>query len=321
MASDAKPRNADAGQAAAPEGTEVAAEASRPFGRLAAAAAPYLYVTPMVLLVGVFLLYPAADTIWLSLTKWNGIYPPTFIGFDNYLNLWTDPVFITACLNTVYWIAGLMLLQTVIGLALAVLLNTSPLAELYKRILYLPAAISGAAIGVIWYAIFNNQFGILNASLRFVGLGALAQAWLTTPPLNTFSMIVAAVWQGLGPTIILFLVGLQTIPRDPIEAAQTDGANAWQVFRYVTLPLLRPITVVVVGINLINSFKVFDIIWTMTQGGPYRSSETLAVTMFRDSFVSFEFGYGASVAMVLTVVSFAVAVFYIRAMFQRVEVQ
>jgi len=134
-------------------------------------------------------------------------------------------------------------------------------------------------------------------------------------------MIVAAVWQGLGPTIILFLVGLQTIPRDPIEAAQTDGANAWQVFRYVTLPLLRPITVVVVGINLINSFKVFDIIWTMTQGGPYRSSETLAVTMFRDSFVSFEFGYGASVAMVLTVVTFAVAVFYIRAIFQRLEVQ
>src|SRR2546426_106750 len=235
MASDAKPRKAKAGKAAAPEGTEVA-EASRPFGRLAAAAAPYLYVTPMVLLVGVFLLYPAADTMWLSLTKWNGIYPPTFIGFDNYLNLWTDPVFITASLTT-------------------------------------------------------------------------------------FSMIVAAVWQGLGPTIILFLVGLQTIPRDPIEAAQTDGANAWQVFRYVTLPLLRPITVVVVGINLINSFKVFDIIWTMTQGGPYRSSETLAVTMFRDSFVSFEFGYGASVAMVLTVVTFAVAVFYIRAIFQRLEVQ
>lgn len=213
-----------------------------------------------------------------------------------------------------------MLLQVVLGLALAMLLNASLLGELYKRILYLPAAISGAAIGVIWYAIFNNEQGLLNSSLRFFHLDALAHAWLTTPPLNTFAMVVAAVWQGLGPAIVLFLVGLQNIPRDPLEAGRVDGASGWQLFRHVTLPLLRPMTVVVVGINLINSFKVFDIIWVMTQGGPYRSSETLAVTMYRDAFVSFQFGYGASVAFVLTVIVFVVSIFYIRAMFQRLEV-
>jgi ABC-type sugar transport system permease subunit len=314
--------NADTGSAVPALASEVAraGHRARPYRRMAAAAAPYLYVAPMVVLVGIFLLYPAADTIWLSFTNWNGIGAPAFTGLDNYVKLGTDPAFITACLNTVYWVAGLIVFQVVLGLALAVLLDASPLAELYKRILYLPAAISGAAIGVIWYAVFNNQEGILNTALRFVSLSGLAQPWLTTPPLNTFAMVVAAVWQGLGPTVILFLVGLRNIPRDPLEAARVDGASAWRLFRHVTLPLLRPMTVVVVGINLINSFKVFDIIWTMTQGGPYRSSETLAVTMYRDSFVSFQFGYGASVAMVLTVIVFAVAVFYIRSMFQRLEV-
>jgi len=288
--------------------------------RVVATATPYLYLAPMVILVGVFLLYPAADTIWLSFNNWNGIQAAQFVGIANFLKLGTDPAFVTACLNTVYWVVGLMLLQVVLGLALAMLLNASPLGELYKRILYLPAATSGAAIGVIWYAIFNNQLGLVNSSLRFFHLDVLAHAWLTTPPLNTFAMVVAAVWQGLGPAIVLFLVGLQNIPRDPLEAGKVDGATGWQLFRHVTLPLLRPMTVVVVGINLINSFKVFDIIWVMTQGGPYRSSETLAVTMYRDAFVSFQFGYGASVAFVLTVIVFVVSIFYIRAMFQRLEV-
>jgi multiple sugar transport system permease protein len=119
--------------------------------------------------------------------------------------------------------------------------------------------------------------------------------------------------------MVLFLVGLQNIPREPIEAALVDGAGRFSLFWHVTLPLLRPITAVVVGISLINSFKVFDLIWVMTQGGPYRSSETLAVTMYRESFVSFHVGYGAAVAVVLTAIVWVVAVFYLRAMFRRVE--
>src|SRR5262245_24120046 len=192
--------------------------------RLAATATPYLYLAPMVVLVGVFLLYPAADTIWLSFNNWDGIHVPQFVGVANFFKLGTDPAFVTACLNTVYWVAGLMLLQVALGLGLAMLLNASPLGELYKRVLYLPATISGAAIGVIWYAIFNNEQGLLNGGLRLLHLDVLAHAWLTTPPLNTFAMVVAAVWQGLGPAIVLFLVGLQNIPRDPLEAGRVDGA-------------------------------------------------------------------------------------------------
>jgi ABC-type sugar transport system permease subunit len=294
---------------------------ARPRLRTAAATiTPYLYLVPMVVLVGVFLLYPAADTIRLSFTDWDGIQPARFVGLDNFRAMGDDPAFLTACRNTAFWVVGIMVLQVGVGLLTAAVINASPLGELFKRIIYLPAAVSGAAIGVVWFAIYNPELGILNSAFRSVGLDSLASPWLTDPPLNTFAMIVAGIWQGLGPTMMLFLVGLQHIPRDQLDAARVDGAGPVQLFFYVTLPLLRPMTVVVVAISLINSFKIFDIIWVMTQGGPYRSSETLAVTMYRDSFVSFDFGYGASVAVVLTAIVFIISVPYMRAMFRRVEV-
>lgn len=281
---------------------------------------PYLYLVPMVGMVGVFLLYPAAETIRVSFTEWDGIHAPVFNGLQNYLQFATDPAFIASLLNTLYWVVGILVLQVGVGLLLAVVVNASPLGGLFKRVIYLPHAISGAAIGVIWYSIYIPGQGMLDSALRFLHLGALTQHWLSNPPLNTFAMIVAGIWQGMGPTLILFLVGLQNLPRDPLDAARVDGAGPVHLFRYIMLPLLRPMTVVVVAISLINSFKVFDIVWVMTQGGPYRSSETLAVTMYRESFTSSHFGYGASIAVLLTVIVFIVSVPYIRSMLARVEV-
>ena len=281
---------------------------------------PYLYLAPMVGLVGVFLLYPAADTIWTSLTNSTGLGKASFVGLDNYTALVKDPAFTTSFVNTLYWVAGVLVLQVGLGLAMALILSSTALAKVLKGVFYLPATISAAATGVIWYFVFNPDQGLLNSALRLLGLGGLAKSWLVDPPTNTFAMIAAFTWQGLGPTMLLFLVGLQNIPREPLEAALVDGASRLRLFWHVTLPLLRPMTAVVVGISLINSFKVFDLIWVMTQGGPYRSSETLAVTMYRESFVSFHVGYGAAVAVVLTAIVFVVAVFYLHAMFRRVEV-
>jgi multiple sugar transport system permease protein len=286
------------------------------FGRVT----PYFYLAPMLLIVGVFLLYPAADTIWTSLTDSTGLGKAAFVGFDNYVNLVKDSAFTTSFVNTLYWVIGVLVLQVGLGLAMALLLSSTVLAKVLKGVFYLPATISAAAVGVIWYFVFNPDQGLANSALRLFGLGGLAQDWLVNPPANTFSMIVAFTWQGLGPTMILFLIGLQSIPREPIEAALVDGAGGLRLFWHVTLPLLRPITAVVVGISLINSFKVFDLIWVMTQGGPYRSSETLAVTMYRESFVSFHVGYGAAVAVLLTAIVLVVSIFYLRVMFRRTEV-
>jgi ABC-type sugar transport system permease subunit len=289
-------------------------------GPLATRLFAYLYLLPMLALVGVFLLYPAADTVWTSLTDSNGLDHAKFIGLDNYVNLVKDSAFMTSFVNTLYWVGGVLVLQVGLGLLMALVLSSSALGRILKGVFYLPATISAAATGVIWFFVFAPDQGVLNSTLRLIGLGDLAHTWLTAdPPLNSWAMIVAFTWQGLGPTMILFLVGLQSIPRDPIEAALVDGATGFRLFWHITLPLLRPMTVVVVGISLINSFKVFDIIWAMTQGGPYRSSETLAVTMYRESFVSFHVGYGAAVAVLLTLIVFVLSIFYLRAMFRRVD--
>lgn len=274
----------------------------------------------MTVLVGVFLLYPALETIRVSLTDSRGIGQAEFIGLRNYRRLFTDAVFITSVRNTVFWVLGVLVVQVGLGLVMALILSRTILGRALKGVFYLPATIAAAATGVIWFFVFNPDLGLLNSALRFLHLDALAQQWLVDPPINTFAMIGASAWQGLGPAMILFLVGLQNIPQEPIEAAMVDGARGLRLLWHVTLPLLRPMTAVVVGISLINSFKVFDLIWVMTQGGPYRSSETLAVTMYRESFVLFHVGYGASVAVVLTIVVFAVSVFYLRSMFRRVEV-
>jgi ABC-type sugar transport system permease subunit len=280
----------------------------------------YLYLLPMVALVSVFLLYPAVKTIWVSLTDATGTDAGTFVGIDNFTRLFKDPAFRTSVRNTVYWVLGALVLQVGLGLLLAIVLSNMRAGDWLKRLFYLPATLSGAAVGVIWFYVFNPENGLLTSLLNSVGLESLTTRWLAEPPVNTFAMIFAAMWQGLGPAMILFLVGLQNLPREPIEAARVDGAQGLRLFWHITLPLLRPMTAVVVAITMINNFKVFDLIWVMTQGGPYRSSETLAVTMYRESFVSFSVGYGASVAVVLTVVVVLLSIFYLRSMFRRVEV-
>jgi ABC-type sugar transport system permease subunit len=304
----------------------IAAARERPAARVARRRrrrrrlAGYLYLLPMAALVGVFLLYPAVKTIWVSFTDATGTSAGSFVGLDNFSRLFDDPAFRTSVRNTVYWVIGALVLQVGLGLLLAIVLSNMRGGGWLKRLFYLPYALSGAAVGVIWYYVFNPDNGLLTSFLEAVGLGSLTTRWLADPPLNTFAMIFAAAWQGLGPAMILFLVGLQNLPREPIEAARVDGAQGLRLFWHITLPLLRPMTAVVVAITMINNFKVFDLIWVMTQGGPYRSSETLAVTMYRESFVSFSVGYGASVAVVLTLVVMILSVFYLRSMFRRVEV-
>lgn len=287
--------------------------------RLSAAATPYLYLVPIGVLTVVFLIYPAVDTVRISFTDWTGLGAPHWAGLKSYVALKADPDFVLACVNTGFWVAGILVAQVGLGLLFAVIVNQAFFAEIFKRVLYLPAAISATATGVIWFYVFDPDVGLLNSTLRLVGLGGLAQHWLTTPKLNTFSMIGASLWQGLGPTMVLFLVGLQSIPREPIEAAQVDGASGWSLFRHITFPLLRPMTVVVVALSMIGSFKVFDLVWVMTEGGPYNSSDTLATSMYRRSFVFFHLGEGSAIAVLLSLITLGASVPYIYSMFRRIE--
>jgi ABC-type sugar transport system permease subunit len=279
--------------------------------RLLGRSSRYWYLLPAVLLVGVFLVLPFLWTAYWSFTEYSGLGAARFAGLSNYLTLLRDPVLLTSFANTLLWTVGSLLLPVGVGLLVAVLTFELIGGALYRLPFLLPYALSGAVVGVLWSFVLRDD-GALNVMLRAMGLEELARSWLLSPPWNTLAMILAHTWQATGVSVVLFLVGLQAIPRDPIEAARIDGATGWTLFRYITWPLLRPMTVVVIGISLVNSLKTFDVIWVMTQGGPYRSSETLAVTMYRETFLIFKYGYGAAIAVVLSAIVVLLSWLYLR---------
>lgn len=268
------------------------------------------YILPAAILITLFFITSIVYTFYLSFTSYDGLKAPQFIGFENYVKVFKDLTYITSLKNTFFWVIASLVFPVGLGLIFSVLLQHMKGQRFFKNIFYLPYAMSLTVVGVIWVLLFSRN-GI-NFVLTTIGWDSLAIDWLNKPPYNTAAMIIASVWQGTGTNMLLFLIGLGALPRDPFEAAAIDGAGRFRTFWSITLPLLKPITIVVMGMALVNSFKIFDIIWVMTMGGPYRSSETLAVTMFRESFVLFNFGQGAAISIILTITSIAVSWFYLR---------
>lgn len=269
------------------------------------------YVSPAVLFVAVLLYLPFLWTTYLSLTKYDGLTSPEFIGVKNFTKLLDDPALLTSIRNTLLWVVGTMLLPVGLGLVVAYLSYNLKRGAWYRLPFMLPYALSGAGLGLVWSFILTKD-GVANQMLGSLGLPGGHSSFLSFGPGNTISMIVVWTWQQLGVNTLLFVVGLQSIPKEPIEAARLDGASGWQLFRHIIWPLMRPLTTVVVGLALVASLKTFDIVWVLTQGGPGRSSETLGVTMYRDTFVADDYGYGAAVAVFLTVVTAAAAFVYLR---------
>ncbi|MGV9305769.1 carbohydrate ABC transporter permease [Nonomuraea sp. NPDC003727] len=263
------------------------------------------YVSPAVLLVAGLLYAPFVWTAYLSLTRYDGLAPPEFAGSANFVKLFDDPALLTATRNTLIWVVGTMVLPVGLGLLVAVLSYDIRGGAWFRVPFMLPYALSGAGLGLVWSPILSHD-GIAN---RLLGVDT---AFLQDAPLNTIAMLLVWTWQQLGVNTLLFAVGLQSIPKEPIEAARLDGASGWRLFRHVIWPLLAPLTAVVVGLALVASLKSFDIVWVMTQGGPGRNSETLAVTMYRDTFVAGEYGYGSAVAVLLTVVTGLASYLYLR---------
>jgi len=268
------------------------------------------FLVPAVALVAVMLLAPFVWTIWDSLTNDNGSQA-SFVGVSNYTALVRDPAFDRSVVNTLVWLVGTLVLPVLLGLAIAVMTSAMPWGKYARSALVLPYTISGSATAVVWGFILRSD-GALNSALGGLGLSGAQREWLLSWPTNTVIMILASTWQATGVNVILFLVGLQGIPRDTLEAGAVDGATGFRLFRYITLPQLRAATVVVVGIALANALKAFDLIWILTQGGPARSSETLALTMYRETFLLNQYGYGSAVAVFLTVVVVVASFAYLR---------
>ncbi|MGH1803281.1 carbohydrate ABC transporter permease [Enterococcus gallinarum] len=275
---------------------------------------PYLYVLPAAVLVTVFFVMSAIYTLGLSFTDWDGLSALHFIGLDNYLRLFQDEYFIQSFLNTLIWVFFALIIPVIIPLLLAIMITNSRWGSIFKNLFYLPNAVSPTIGALIMTSLLSN-YG-LPKLLELWGLTENTTYWLGIPHVNTFVMIGASIWQGIGTNLILLIVGLSNLPGEPIEAAKLDGASTNQLYRYVVLPLLKPTLIVVLLMAIINSFKTFDGIWLMTGGGPYRSSETLAVTMYKESFINGSYGYGSAVATVLSVIVLLISIIYLRQTFK-----
>ena len=256
---------------------------------------------------------PALYTVYLSLTEWDGLSKPAFVGFDNFRLLFDDPVFIKSLLNNVKWLVIFIFMPVILGLALAMILDKEIRGEkFFKASIYSPMILSPAVIGLLWGWIYDPAGGLLNATLNAMGLKFLTGGWLSDPKMVLYCIIAAAAWRHTGYVMILYLTGLKGIPPTVIEAARVDGAQGWKMFWNILLPLLKPSTIIVIVVTIIDSFRAFDMVNVMTQGGPFNSSNVLANFMYIEAFKNYRMGYGASIAVILFLLMFGFIVMYLR---------
>ncbi len=273
-----------------------------------------LFLTLPLLVYIVFVVFPLLSSFFYSLTNWNGFNVNfDFVGLQNFEKMFSDRLFSNAIRNTVLWTVAAVVIPTISGLALALGLHErGSLSNLYKSLFYLPISLALAVIGQIWLWIYQPNWGLVNTVLRGIGLGDIAQAWLAKPQYVLLAVILAWAWQQTALSMVIFLAGLTAIPQELLEAAHIDGANYFQRTWRVTIPLLAPASVVVIALAVINSLKSFDVVYVMTRGGPFHSSDNLAMFMYNESFQKYNMGYGSAIAVVLFLITLVVIAIYFR---------
>jgi multiple sugar transport system permease protein/raffinose/stachyose/melibiose transport system permease protein len=252
-------------------------------------------------LYGLIVVGPTIYSFYFSFTDSNLLSDKhKFIGFENFKRLFKDSDFWQAFLNTGIWTFMGVLAALVLGFGLALgLSKVKFLSRTIKSLFFLPLALSLVVVGFIWFWIYRYDFGLINIVLRFLGKDSLAKDWLADPSTALVSIIVAWAWQQVSLSMIIFLAGLTAVPEELMEASQVDGAKWRTQVRHVIIPSMAPAITVVISLALINALKTFDIVYVMTQGGPFGKTRTLSVLSYRAAFRSYEFGYSSAIAVVL----------------------
>lgn len=281
--------------------------------------APYWFLLPALAIYIAFMTYPLIDSFVISLHKWDGLSSDwTFIGFKNYIRFFKDPVSLSALKNNLIWIVFILAVPISLGLTLASILNRKITGRtIFRSIFYSPAVFPLVSVGIIWVWIYNPMFGALNEFLRIIRLSSLTHGWLAERQTALYCVIITAIWQSTGFSMILFLAGLQGIPKELYEAAQLDGAGSFKCFRYITIPLLQEMFIIVASLLIATSLKIFDLVYIMTWGGPARSTQVLATWMYFNTFLYHSAGYGSAIAFVMACIVLLITYPYIRLMSRR----
>ena len=268
---------------------------------------PVLFLIPGCALITLVVVYPAIKALLLSFTDFNMITPARAVGVANYVRLWGDPFFWSALRNTLLYLSVVVPFLVVVPIFLALLVNRAlPGLAFFRAALYLPVITSLVISALVWKWVYEER-GLLNHFLLATGLTSEPVAFLTDPGNALFSVMAVTAWSGLGYYMVIYLAGLQAIPRHLYEVAEIEGVSRWQQTLHITIPLLKPQVALVAVMASIGAMKVFEEVYVMTQGGPLDSTKTLVFHLYESAFVDFEMGYAAAVGVVLFVITLALS--------------
>jgi multiple sugar transport system permease protein len=261
--------------------------------------------SPYLIFFMLFVAYPLVFSLVLVFHRWNIVTPMEWIGLRNFERLFADPLFFNSILNTLMFLLVHIPLQIVVALALALLLNSAiKMRGFFRAIYFLPVIVSGVVVTILWQQLYAFDYGILNALLTSIGLPRIP--WLVDPDIAMTSIAVMATWKNVGIYIVLFLVGLQTIPRELYESANIDGADTRKQFFRITLPMLNPTIVVIVVLSTIGGFSLFIEPYVMTGGGPMQSTLSATLYIYNQAFYFNHMGYAATLGFVFALIILAV---------------
>lgn len=272
----------------------------------------YAFMIPAAVIYLSVIVVPVFYSLFISLFKWNGVSDKEFVGLGNYINLFTnDPTFIIALKNNLIWIVLTICVTMTVSLGFAVLLNKKFRGRtVFRAFFYFPCVIAPIAVAIIWRWIYNPNIGFINEFCEALGIN-FKQTWISDPKVSLYAVFIAALWQGIGQPMILFLAGLQSVSPDVLEAATIDGAGPVRKFFSVTVPLMKETFVMVIATLIVAAMKVYDIVQGLTGGGPNNATQMLATYMYSQTFQYNNVGMGTAVACVMVIMMMIVIVPYI----------
>lgn len=270
----------------------------------------YGFILPGLILYVVFIVYPFIEMLRLSLYQSRGLVPRIeYVGFANYEQVFNDSRFWSAFGNNVLWSLATLVVPMVLGFIIAVVLARSNIIgrNFFRVVFFIPVTFSQVVVATVFTWIYHPRWGLANTVLTAIGLEHLTTAWLGDPDTALWALIIAGIWREIGLFMVVFLAGMQKIPSELFDAAKVDGANPLEEILYVIIPSLRQEVTFMVVTSIIISFKVFDIVQVLTRGGPFGRTEVLGFYVFELGFNQFNWGYGNTVAVVLTLIIFAIS--------------
>jgi multiple sugar transport system permease protein len=274
------------------------------FHRLLNRFEPAVYIAPAFIVLIIILVYPLGYALWLSVHQWlmrsfkQGV---PFIGLDNYIQLFSNPDFLNSIKTTFTFVFLAVGIEFILGIGLALLLNQELKGRgLFRSMILLPMMCTNVVIGLMWRLLLNYQYGLINYYLGQLGFGPIE--WLSSPKVAMVSVIMVDVWNTTSFVALMLLAGLQSLPDEPFEAAKIDGASGVQTFYFLTLPLLKPVILVALLWRFIDTFRIFDVIYLLTAGGPARVTETVSIYIYRYGFQSFNLGIAAASSFIMLLI-------------------